>query len=243
MLLRKIILSLFIFSSCLLLAQDFSVGLRDGISWSNIKGRYDFANFENTQIEKVSGHSFGLIINYKINNHFILVTELNIDERGFDFKIDPDYNGGGYWGNYSLKYLNVPFAIKYQFGNSIKYYGYTGFYMSVLLKAENQTSFATSATSTLRIYDYSYDPTDEFNKYEFGGIVGLGMKIPVCNEVSFIIDTRYNFGLTKAAKNTEYDYDNNQWTKDDPNNFQDVYNRTLIISLGILYNLQTNRNN
>jgi len=236
--LKKIFLFLlFIFLSSFLFAQNLSIGLKDGVSWSSINGSYNFANFDNSVIEKVTGHSFGLIINYQISNHFVLATELNIDERGFDFKIDPDYNGGGYWGNYNMKYLTIPLAINYQFGNSIKYYGYTGIYMSILLKAENQTSFATSATSTLRIYDYSYDPTDEFNKYEFGGTVGIGIKIPVCKEVSFIIDTRYNFGLTKAAKNTEYNYDPNLWGRGDPNNFQNVYNRSINFSLGVLYKI------
>jgi len=83
----------------------------------------------------------------------------------------------------------------------------------------------------------SYDPTDIFNKNDFGGLVGLGIKIPLCEKVKFIIDTRYNFGLTKAAKNTDFDYDHNLWTLTTPDNFQDVYNRSLSISLGILYKL------
>ncbi|MCK4638833.1 MAG: hypothetical protein KAT33_05390 [Bacteroidales bacterium] len=33
-----------------LFAQKFSIGIKDGINWSTIKCRYDFKNFENTQI-------------------------------------------------------------------------------------------------------------------------------------------------------------------------------------------------
>ncbi|HZX63535.1 MAG TPA: hypothetical protein VFE66_10015 [Bacteroidales bacterium] len=87
----------------------------------------------------------------------------------------------------------------------------------------------------------SYDPTDIFNKYEFGGLIGLGIKIPLCEKVKLIIDSRYNFGLTKAAKNTDFAYNANQWTKDTPDNFQNVYNRSLTISLGILYRLNKSK--
>ncbi len=210
---------LFVLLTTNIIAQDFSIGMKDGISWSSISGRYDFANFNNTQIEKVTEHSFGIRLNYKLNKHLLLQTEVNIEQKGFDFNMDPDYNGGGYWGKYSIKYLTIPLIIQYQLGKKVKFYGYSGISFGMLLQANNSTSLSSTSTSTLKIYDYSYDPTNEFNKFELGEIFGLGIKIPLCDKVNFTVDSRYIFGLTKAAKDTDFNYNPNQWHKGDPSNF------------------------
>ncbi len=209
--------------------------MRDGVSWSSITGRYDFKNFEKTNIEKSLGHSFGLIINYQLSKYIILQTEFNYEMKGFDF--GQSLMGGGLEGNYSMSYLTIPIIAHFEIGKNVKYYGYTGVYFGFLIKAENYTSLTSLTTPGLVVYDLSYDPTNVFNKNEFGGLVGLGIKFPLCEKVYFFIDTRYNFGLTKAAKNTDFDYESNHWYADSPDNFQNVYNRSLSISLGILFKL------
>ena len=222
--------------SGLIMAQDFSIGLRDGITFSSISGRYDFKNLESTKIEKATGHCFGLIFNYQISKSFILQTEINIEEKGFEF--EAMLIGAGLKGNYRLKYITIPLIVNFEIGKKVKFYGYIGTYFGILLKSSNYTSFSTLFTSGIIAYDLSYDPSHEFNDFEFGGLVGLGTKIPLGDKVKFIIDVRYNAGLTKAAKNTDYDYDSNNYTEETPNNFQNVYNRSFTFSLGILYQLE-----
>lgn len=234
---RKVNLFLLIVLLPLVLSsQQFSVGVKDGLTISGIKGRYDFKNFEKTNIEKSLGHSFGLIINYQLSKYIILQTEFNYEMKGFDF--GQSLIGAGLQGNYSMSYLTIPIIAHFEIGKNVKYYGYTGVYFGFLIKAENYTSFSTLSSSTIIVYDLSYDPTNVFNKNEIGGLVGLGIKFPLCEKVYFFIDTRYNFGLTKAAKNTDFDYESNHWYPDSPDNFQNVYNRSLSISLGILFKLK-----
>jgi len=231
-----LIIALIILSSNFLFSQDFSLGLKDGASWSSIDGRFDFKNFNQTQIQNRVGHSFGLLLNYRTTRFLTLQMEFNFEEKGFKFS-DNNFIGGGYSGNYSINYFTIPLITNFEIGKRVKYYGYTGVYIGFLVKAENYTSFISTASSDLIIYDLSYDPTELFNKQEFGGLVGVGIKIPLCEKVELIIDSRYNFGLTKAAKNTDFVYDPNQWTKDNPDNFQNVCNRSFSISFGILYKL------
>ena len=232
---KYLIIVLIILSSSFLIAQDFSIGLKDGISWSSISGRFDFKNFNKTQINNRVGHSFGLLLNYRKTRFFTLQMEINYNNKGFDFTNDIWIDGVAYSGSFNVNYIFVPLITNFEIGKRVKYYGYTGIYIGFIVKAENYTSFISTSSSDLIIYDLSYDPTEVFNKQEFGGLVGVGIKIPICEKVEFIIDSRYNFGLTKAAKNTDFDYDSNQWTKDTPDNFQNVYNRSFSISLGILY--------
>lgn len=236
-----IIFALILLSSNFLLAQDFSVGLRDGVSWSSITGSFDFKNFDKTQINNRVGHSFGFLLNYRTSRFLTLQIEMNYNNKGFDFQSDIWIDGVAYTGSFDVNYITVPLITNFEIGKRVKYYGYAGVYAGFLTKAENYTSFISTSSPDLIIYDLSYDPTKVFNKREFGGLVGLGIKIPLCEKVEFTIDSRYTFGLTKAAKNTDFDYDSNQWTTDTPDNFQNVYNRSFSISLGILYKLN-NRN-
>jgi len=222
---KYLIIAFIILSSNFLYAQYFSIGLRDGISWSGINNGYDF---ERIQIKDRTGQSFGLLLNYRTLSFLILQAEINYEEKGFDFQTDPLLCGGGYSGNFRLKYLTIPFTSHFEIGNKVMYYGYAGVYVAFRLKAENSTS-VVSDSPDLVIYDKSYDPTDIFNKHEFGGLVGIGIKIPLCEKVKLIIDSRYNLGLTKVTKNTNYDYN--------PIQCQNVYNRSLTISLSILYQL------
>jgi len=230
---KYLIITLFILSSNFLFAQYFSIGLRDGISWSGING-YDFERF---QIKDRTGQSFGLLLNYRTLSFLILQAEINYEEKGFDFQTDPLLCGGGSSGNFRLKYLTIPFTSHFEIGNKVMYYGYAGVYVAIRLKAENSTSVVSNYSPDLVIYDMSYDPTDIFNKHEFGGLVGIGIKIPLCEKVKFIIDSRYSLGLTKASKNKNYDYNPLRWSTEFPDDPKNVYNRSLTISLGILYQL------
>jgi len=234
---KNLITILIILSSNFLFAQDFSIGLKDGIPSTGISGRFDFRNFDQTQIKNRIGHSFGLLLNYRTTRFLTLQMEINYNNKGFDFQNDIQIDGIAYTGSFNVNYITIPLVTNFEIGKKVKYYGYTGIYIGFLVKAENYTIFMSTSSPDLIKYDLSYDPTEVFNKKEFGGLVGVGIKIPLCEKVEFIIDSRYNFGLTKAAKNTNFDYDLNQWTKDTPDNFQNVYNRSFSISLGILYKL------
>ncbi len=238
---KYLTVTLIILTSHLLFAQDISIGCKAGISWSGINGRFDFKNFDQTQIKNRVGHNFGIKLNYGITSFLTLQIEMNYEEKGFDFQNDPWITGIAYKGNFKTKYISIPLILNLEIGKNVKYYGYAGCYLGFLLNVENYTSYSSTSSPDLKIYDMSYEPT-EFNKYEFGGLFGLGAKIPLCGKVKLIIDSRYNFGLTKAAKNSDYNFNPNQWTKDTPNNFQNVYNRSLTISLGILYMLNDRKN-
>ncbi len=238
---KYLIIALIILSSNFIFAQDFSIGLKDGVSWSSISGRFDYKNFTQTQIKNRVGHSFGLMLNYKTNSFITLQMEINYENKGFDFHSNVMMDGFSYLGNFNINYITTPIITNFEIGKKVKYYGYAGIYMSLLIKAENYTSTSVIYYPDLIVSDKSYDPTNEFNKYEFGGLLGVGIKIPLCEKVEFVIDTRYNIGLTKAAKDTDFDYDPNFYTEETPNNFQNVYNRSFSISFGFLYKLNNKK--
>ncbi len=214
-----------------LFAQNFSIGIKDGMNWSTING-----NTENIEISKLQGENFGLILNYKISGYLSLQTEINIEEKGVKF--NSVWCGGGYYGKYELKYFTIPLLANFEFGKSVKYYGYLGFYLSLLASADNQTIVTSTASPEFKRYDYSHDAKDEFKKNEMGAIVGVGIKIPLCDRVKFFIETRYNIGLCNSADITEYNGGSYERSIFTPDNFQNVYNRSISINLGIIYNFK-----
>lgn len=224
-------------TSQMILAQDFSIGIKDGVSWSGIKGRYDFKNFENTQIKCTTGHSFGISFNYRIIKFLELNMEFNYEKKGFSFENDIWLDGGGYKGHYYIDYITIPLVTSFVIGKKIQYYANTGLFLGLLIDADNYTRLSSTSSPVLTRYDLSYDPIEVFTKSEFGVLIGLGIRIPLCEKVKFLIETRYNLSLTRSAENTDFNYNHNQWTDDTPDNFQNVYNRSFFIRLGINYSL------
>jgi len=75
------ILLLFLIQS--IYTQDFSIGIRDGINWSSIKGEF---RDENTDIKYLTGHNIGILFNYQLNSLISLQTEINFEQRGFKYQ-------------------------------------------------------------------------------------------------------------------------------------------------------------
>jgi len=247
------------FLPALVSAQVFSVGTKNGVSHTTISGRFDYKNYDDAQIRyntiKIFGERWkisklkknssgylkqflGFVLNCQLNKNISLQSELNYEEKGFDFH--HIRFGGGVEGYYKMNYFTIPVSCAYEVGGSVKYCGYGGLSLNLLLQVNNYTSTGNTNTSNPVYYDESYRPT-EFNKTELGALVGLGIKIPLGERTKFIIDTRYSSGITRAAKNTVYKYDPNFYTSDTPNNFQNVYNRSITLCWGVIYKLTKNK--
>lgn len=215
--------------STVLFAQNLSIGFKDGISWTGIhfnmveasSFRYDSRN---------DGRNSGVLINYRINNYFSIQTELNLLGKGFVLRSYLS-TGGGFYADYNLNYISVPLSVSYELGKKLKYYGYAGLYFNYLNSATNNITITSTADPTgPSRFDESYDPTDDFNKKEMGFAVGAGLKIPLCNNVKFFIDGRYESGLTRAVKK-DLEIEAYRYTS----MIKDVYNKAFLISWGILY--------
>ncbi|RLD29059.1 MAG: hypothetical protein DRI73_11185 [Bacteroidetes bacterium] len=226
-----LIIMLFVVSN-ITYAQRISIGIKDGISRSDIKFEYkDFNDsFYFAADNLKGGRNYGLMLNYQITNFFSIQSELYHSEKGFEFNLCTDLDGGsGIYGSYKMNYITIPLLANFEIGKSFKFYGYAGLYMSFLNSAKNQITIASIAPPDYH-HDYSYDPTSELYKKESGALVGLGVKIPLCNKFKLFIDTRYETGLTKAARD-DIEYGDYHVI----GVFKDVYNRSFSVNWGIFY--------
>lgn len=230
---KTILIIIMLVISNITYAQRISIGIKDGISRSDIRFQYkDFNDLYYFGVNSLKGgRNYGLMLNYQITNFFSIQSELYHSERGFEFNLFTDMDGGpGVLGNYKMNYITIPLLANFEIGKSFKFYGYAGLYISFLNSAVNQITVTSFSSSYIMQYDHSYDPTSEFNKSELGALFGLGIKIALCNKVKLFVDTRYETGLTKAARDdTEYgDYHV-------IGAFKDVYNRSFSVNWGIIY--------
>ena len=212
-------------------SQNLSIGIKDGLSRSDIK--FQNNNYRSNSLK--GGRNYGLMLNYQITNFLSVQSELYHSDKGFKFYRDlpSGYTGGGLHGNYKMSYTTIPLSANFEIGKSFKFYGYGGLYISFLNSAGNQITLVSNSIPDLH-HDLSYDPTSEFNRSDKVALFGLGVKIPLCNKVKLFVDTRYETGITKAVnENAEFgDYHV-------IGDFKDVYNRSFSISWGILYRFKS----
>ncbi|MCF8228426.1 MAG: PorT family protein [Bacteroidales bacterium] len=232
---RKTILLLTIILANTCLAQVVSVGLQGGVNYSWINGRFDFKNFKKTEINSVLSPQFNFKLNYKLTKNMSLQTGVGYQLQGFDFENDPWLDGLAYCGSYESKYLSVPLLIALGKGDGIKLYILAGFSLQFPLNVDNTTTLTSIFDGEVKVYDYSYDPSNEFNDFALSGILGAGMEIPFLKNFGVTLDVSYQQGITKAVKDTDYEYDSHFWTEETPNNFQNVRNCSVALNLGVVY--------
>ncbi len=214
-------------------AQNLTIGIKDGISHSDIK--FQNKNSDNFGVNSLKGgRNFGLMLNYQITNFFSIQSELYHSDKGFKFYDNRMMLGGTIYGNYEMTYITIPLLANFEIGKTFKLNGYAGLYISLLQSARNQITVTSTGSPDHPHNDRSYDPTSEFNDSEAGALFGLGVKIPLCNKVKFFIDTRYETGLTKAARD-DIEYGHYHVIGD----FKDIYNRLFSVNWGILYRFKS----
>ncbi|MCK4677557.1 MAG: PorT family protein [Bacteroidales bacterium] len=214
--------------------QTISLGVKGGINFSTISGKQ---SFENMEITCLQGLNYSIFLEYKLSDNFSLQSGLFYEEKGFKFK--SLLFGGGYWGDFRFKYINIPVLIKLKIGGDIKYYVLAGPSTGYLINSKNTTTVCSTAEPDLLRIKYSDDVTDDFNKLSLGVMFGGGIQVPLYNNLEMILDARYNMGISKTAKEMEHGYNPQYWSKA----LQDSRDRTISLSLGIIYYINKHNSN
>ncbi|VAW24502.1 hypothetical protein MNBD_BACTEROID01-2176, partial [hydrothermal vent metagenome] len=129
-----------------------------------------------------------------------------------------------------MNYITIPLIGCYELGKKVKYYGCAGLYADFFVSVENHNTSTSFATSPSTHYDHSYDAKDDFNDMGLGYLVGLGVKIPLCDRVNFFVESRYASGLTKTVKD-----DREMEGYRIPESIKGIYNYAFSLNWGILF--------
>ena len=176
---------------------QWSIGAKGGANFSHVQ-MVGLDIGIRPDINWIAGGQAGLITEYKFNNSFSVLTELNYTEKGFvtaaeyDIAIQEIGIPVGVKAETRFRYLDIPLMAKYTVFDGAKvsaylsgggYFGY-GINGNLKTKARLILDFNLSNTS-LNLANKN------FNRTEFGGVIGGGLEIPAGNG-KFILDARYS---------------------------------------------------
>jgi Outer membrane protein beta-barrel domain len=183
-----------IFSGALLTAQNIALGARTGIMWNSVVSN----SLANTiDFKTISTSSIGLVADVKLTDNISFHPELNYTEKGFKTNIGKDLSLLGVQlplgarAATVVKYVDAPLTIKYKFGNTegVSFYAMAGPTVGYALSGKLETS--AKVIIDIKIASTPIDLTSQnYTRFEVGGILGAGMNVPVGNG-NFYIDARY----------------------------------------------------
>ena len=157
-------------------AQKFHYGINAGTNFAVQSDVSDIYNNDNIK----PGLHVGIFGNTVIKNNLSLQAEINYDQKGSKSK--------NYETNYD--YITIPVLFKYSLGKSdrtaLRFNVNLGPYAAYAIKAELESEKQT------------IDIMDNTESFEFGGILGIGLKYPVAKDY-------ITFNLRLGLSFTEYD--------------------------------------
>lgn len=136
-----------------------------------------------------SGLNLGISGEYYFSDRWSIKGKLNYDQKGWGngfLIIDENTEIDGI--NIHLNYLTIPVMANWHFGRQRNWYLNFGPYAGFLLSAKESSDSA--------------DIKDAFNTADFGLDLGIGVKIPINNNVKFIIEYDGQAGVTNVFKDS-----------------------------------------
>ena len=171
---KTLVLLIFILASLSIYSQGkIRLGAKLGANFTG------FHTGESIYTGKI-GLSFGAMAEYKLSEKFFIQTELLYNKKG-----DNIYTAASVLEyDAKLSYIDVPVQIKYQFIKKVSFdLGVqTGFLINKEFEIDDNTVNIVNPTNTL----------------DFSANFGFSFRI----KENYILQTRYNFGLTDVFKNS-----------------------------------------
>jgi hypothetical protein len=180
-------------------SQNNSIGIRSGVSFSNIISK-DFISNNEQRIGIVEGITY----DYFFHKHFFVGIEANYEQRGFkNYIIFTDINGNPTGRKepiyFQFDYLSLPVKLDYRLGN--KFFGFAGIGIipAYIIKStaifpifdENLVVNGTQKTNTL----------NNVSKFDFGGLAEIGGGFILKENFSINILFRYHQSFTSISNN------------------------------------------
>ncbi len=175
-------------------AQNVAFGARAGMMWNNVVS----GDLNNTiDFKTISTSSIGLVADVKLTDNIAFHPELNYTEKGFKTDISKDLALFGVQlplgarASTVVKYVDMPLAVKYSFGNTegVHFYAMAGPTLGYALSGKLETS--AKLLIDIKIASTPINLSSQnYTRFEVGGIVGGGLNVPVGNG-NFYVDARY----------------------------------------------------
>ena len=199
-----------------------AVGGKGGVSLSRV-------NFNPTvQQTMLPGMTAGVMFRYIEENHFGLVGELNVTQRGWkEVFDDADYNY-----SHSFTYLELPIMTHIFFGNQrVKGFFNLGPEINVMLGDGVKSNFAYQDAADMDYFIHDTRHIEQMtmdinNRLDYGICAGAGMELNLNPKHSLLLEGRFYYGLTDVFPNHKTDI------------FSGSNSMSITVTLGYFYRLK-----
>lgn len=168
-------------------AQDIGLGVRGGvnIATAEIEMKID-DSWETDMKDYIVGVNAGLVAEIGFSDMFALQPELNFIQKGYKTTYQ---NGFTYDATTTLNYLEMPVLLKGRFGaGDLKFNAVLGPSVGYAFNGKHKANGETT--------DIDFD-TDNVNRYDFSGVVGLGASYDL-TVGSIFLDGRMAWGFANV---------------------------------------------
>lgn len=185
-------------------AQQISLGFKTGIQRANVSlpGMIEDASFV-PDFKPVTTLNFGAVSEIELHPNFAIQPELNYTTKGF--KVNEGFDlrlfnvplPVGVVAVSKFRYLEMPLLAKVKFGNEFaNFYLLAGPTFGYAMSGKLETR--AKLLIELDVFDTSID-LDEvgYERWEVGGMAGVGFSLRTGNGGQFFMDARYSHGFTQ----------------------------------------------
>ena len=193
--------------SCAASALDFSnhnisVGAKGGLSLSRV-------NFQPSVPQNlVAGLVIGASVRYIEENHFGLIGELNIEQRGWKENFKPL---AGYSFSRRFTYVQVPLLTHIYFGSDrVRFFFNAGPEMGIMIGEKTSSNFDYKHAAAIEELAGSFRKLEQFTepverRFDYGISAGLGMEVNLNSKHAINLEGRFYYGLNDVFSNRKSD--------------------------------------
>jgi hypothetical protein len=213
---KNFLVPVLIFIATTSFAQNQLVGMKGGISWSNIHSKEISTDAFRT------GFTLGLTYENRIKQHLLVGGELLYQQRGYreylqwvdDLGDLVDDSGKD---KFNCNYLSLPLKVGYVNGNKLSWFANVGFVPSILIEAKHVFPEI--------FVDTNIDVTQYVQKFDLAGLAEVGGNLQISEKLIISVSFSYQHSLS---------------TFDSPEYFDGVDARHygMILSCGVKYVLR-----
>lgn len=218
---RNIIIFLFISISSAALGQKHLLGIQGGLNFTNFTSKESFGN-----TEMRTGFIGGFTYDFKLANKYRIGVDVLYAQQGVsDNFIFTDDNGvflGEEETGMNYDYLSIPIKFGYELGNKIRLIPKIGIVPAIAIKAG--ITVPTFDGNGMVTGKETIDHKDYVSKFDFGGIVELGLETDLSKNIIFCSNINYKHSLTTFSNSDYFDG-------------QDMRHYGFSITVGIKYRL------
>jgi hypothetical protein len=167
---------------------QFKLGLKEGLNLGTQSELGLLWRINETKL----GHTLGLLGEYRLNNYFIVQSEINYQENGGVQKLNFEGRYRSIISEYS--YYNIPLILKFDINDetlksrNMSLSLYTGGYYSYLKEAQMEIKNENQIKDLSNSSEYS----------DFGSLLGLEISYNLKSSSELFVDLRYSMGFSEV---------------------------------------------